>query len=156
VLKTAPVNHRIVGSENVPISSLCFFITDHNPAHNIASTNSVTPLNNIPPERSIFGLPHPYRFSSLDKKVSYDFVPAWQQGDKKGRRSSPLFIHITAFTDNQGQARYRPLLLLLPVQFLPSKAQLAVSVDKTFVGNVPLPTNYKTISTFLSTYFTKC
>lgn len=161
ILDTAPADHRIVGGigKYVRISptNFPFFATDHNRVHAIASTSTVASPNDVPPNRSIFGLPHPYRFSSLNgTKVSFDFVPSWTADNTKGRRASPLFVHIAAFTNEQGRARYRPLLLLLPARFLPVNAQLDVSVHSSHVGDIPAPTDYTPIQNFLTTYFTSC
>lgn len=157
VTRTALAGQRIINAADVPISGLQFFRTDHNSAHNTASTGSIIPPNNVSPQRAIFGLPHPYRFSSLNgRRVNYDFIPVWQEGNKKGRRSSPVFIHVTTYTNDADQVRYRPLLLLLQAKFLPNNAQLEVSVDGSSIGNVPSPTNYVPISNFLSANFKKC
>jgi CRISPR-associated protein Cmr1 len=157
----APTNHRIVGQigNYVAISTAAFpfFSSDHNQVHAIASTNMVFPPNNVPPERSIFGIPHPYRFSSLNgRKVSFDFMPSWSQGNKKGRRASPLHVHIAAFANPGGQVKYRALLLLMPARFLPVDARLEVSIGGTRVGDVPAPTSYTPITNFLSNNFALC
>ncbi|MHB8474078.1 MAG: type III-B CRISPR module RAMP protein Cmr1 [Gammaproteobacteria bacterium] len=153
VVKTASAGHRIVGGDEVKETDLFFYETDHHQVHAIASTQSVAAPYDVPPERSSFGLPHPYRFSSLDgKKVSFDYKP----GKEKGRRASPLLVHIATFTNGQGQIRYRPLLLLLQATFLPAAATLSVSVDGKNIGTVPSPTDYTPVKTFLSTHFAAC
>lgn len=153
VTRRASPGHRIIGNNEVNETGLLFYATDHHHVHAIASTNSVATSHNVPPERSIFGLPHPYLFSSLDrKKVSFDYKP----GREKGRRASPLLVHIATFTNSQGQTRYQPLLLLLQANFLPTNTRLNVSVDGNNIGTVPSPTDYTPIRTFLSTHFTAC
>ncbi len=153
IARTASPNHRIVsnisgvGSNECRETDLPFYGTDHHHVHHIASKGVVTPPHNVPPERSIFGLPHPYRFSSLDgRKVSFDYEPS----KEKGRRASPLFVHIAAFTDGAGQTQYRPLLLLLQPDFLPQGAKLIVSVGTRKIGTVQAPTDYGPIKVFLS------
>jgi CRISPR-associated protein Cmr1 len=149
-LETAKPGHRILekGKPQVPIGQLNFW-TDHNHVHAIASTGKVVSPHDIPPERVIFGLPHPYRFSSLGgRKVSYDFIPSWDATDAKGRRASPLFVHIVAFQEN-GKPRYRPILLLLPAKFLPNGERLRVSVDGADVGDVNPPINDSAIQRYL-------
>ncbi len=151
VLRTASAGNRIVGGNEVEEKELLFYSTDHHNVHKIASTEVLKLPYNVPPQRSIFGLPHPYRFSSLNgKKVSFDYIP----GREKGRRASPLFVHISAFTDSTNQTQYRPLLLLLQADFLPQNTRLSVSVGTNSVGTVLSPTDYTPIKTFLSTHFT--
>jgi CRISPR-associated protein Cmr1 len=159
VTRTASTGCRIAGNIDIPNTpaNFPFFTTDHNQVYNIASTLSITPPNNVAPERSIFGIPHPYFFSSNGAKVNFDFVPPWPRGNStKGRRASPLFIHIATFTNAQNQVRYRPLLLLLPAQFLPANSHLDVSVGRHRVGVAPIPTNYTPIHNFLTKHFTAC
>jgi CRISPR-associated protein Cmr1 len=153
VVREASAGYRIVGNNEVKESDLLFYATDHHHVYTIASTNRVAAPHNVPPKRSIFGLPHPYRFSSLGgEKVSFDYKP----GREKGRRASPLLIHIVAFTNIQDQIRYRPLLLLLQANFLPATALLSVSVGQHAVGTVPSPTDYTPVKEFLSKHFTAC
>jgi len=160
--RIAAAGTRFITDDNnrpvsVPEADLNFYITDHHQVHTIASTKSINRMTGIAPLRSIFGLPHPYRFTS-GKKVTFDFVPPWSPGTtSKGRRASPLFLHIATFVNAHNQQKFRPLLLLLPADFLPTHAQLEVSMGRgPSVGSVPAPTNYVPIQTFLSTHFTSC
>lgn len=66
------------------------FKNDHDQMQQVAGGANPRQL----PERSVFGLPHNYFFSSSKKKV--DITP---DGDRN-RRASPLFIHIHQFPDN--------------------------------------------------------
>jgi hypothetical protein len=161
VLDSAPKDHRIVGKirnhEKIDPATFPFFATDHNKVYTIASRSSIAPPNNVPPERAIFGLPHQYRFSSLkNKKVSFDYVPSWTTDNSKGRRASPLFIHVAAFTTARNEIKYRPLLLLLPTVFLPRDSRLDVSVNSSRIGTVPGPTDYGPIEKLLNTKFAAC
>lgn len=61
------------------------------------------------PERTLFGLPHNYYFSSISKKA--EVAPAKPGLD---RRASPLLIHIHAFEDT-----YAAVVTVIPAQFLP-------------------------------------
>jgi CRISPR-associated protein Cmr1 len=64
-----------------------------------------------PPQRSVFGLPHNYFFSSTRGKVDIHV----KKGPAGERRSSPLCIHPHAFADGSCVL----VLLLLPAVFLP-------------------------------------
>lgn len=80
------------------------FIEDHDNVY--AAINSNKPLTQLP-KRSVFGLPHNYHFSSGgDMEVA---------PDKKGRRASPLLIHIHQFPNGDCVA----LQTLLQSLFLP-------------------------------------
>ena len=151
VIRTAQPGFRIVDGCDVPQTSLRFFPTDYYHVHAIASAGTVAPPHDVPPERSIFGLPHPYRFSSRDgTKVTFDFEPSWGQDHAKGRRASPLLMHIAAFTRN-GRRKYQPLCLLLSADFLPANERIQISVDNAHAGEVSPPTDYQVIRDFLTT-----
>jgi len=83
------------------------------------------------PRRSVFGYPHNYFFSS--DKANVDIAPA---GEGRGRRASPLFIHIHRFPDGTNAA----LQLLLPATFLPlyDRVALKSKSGKTFQLDAPL------------------
>ncbi len=149
VIRTALPGCRIVGNDDVKETELNFYTTDHHHVYDIANNGKVLAPHNVPPQRAIFGLPHPYRFSN-EKKVSFDYIPS----KEKGRRASPLMIHIIEFANSRGQSQFRPLLLLLQAKFLPENANLNVSVGKNNVGVVPSPTEYTPIKKFLTTKFT--
>lgn len=68
---------------------------------------------NTTPQRSVFGLPHNYFFSSLvapNNKV--DFAPSMQD---RSRRASPLMIHVHQFPNQQVAL----IQTLFPATFLP-------------------------------------
>ena len=69
------------------------------------------------PERSVFGLPHNYFFSSTKAKVDFT-VGEKERG--RSRRASPLFIHVHQFPDDKALL----LHLLLPARFLTPGDQL--------------------------------
>ncbi|MDD5034705.1 MAG: type III-B CRISPR module RAMP protein Cmr1 [Methylococcaceae bacterium] len=152
---TAPAGYRyITRGRTAATGTLNFYTSDHYHVHAIASAYNVQSPHNIPPKRSIFGLPHPYHFSSLNgRNVTFDFVPSWGQEHGKGRRASPLLMHIAAFTHN-GQRKFQPLLLLMPAAFLPTNEQVQVSVGNTHVGAISPPRNYRVIHDFLVSQFT--
>jgi CRISPR-associated protein Cmr1 len=90
------------------------FSSDHDIAYQVAQGQTVT----THPERVVFGLPHNYFFSSL--KAQVDVNPVHQQegawkSDGRGRRASPLFIHMHQFPDGQCAA----IQTLMPATFLP-------------------------------------
>ena len=64
------------------------------------------------PERSVFGLPHNYYFSSNGSKV--DFTLGEKERTQRSRRASPLFIHVHRFPDGSTLL----LHLLFPARFL--------------------------------------
>ncbi len=147
-----PEGERYVSrNTTVPIEELNFYTTDHHQVNAISSNTRLAASNGVAPKRSIFGLPHQYKFSS-GKKVSFDFMSE----NEKGRRASPLFIHISAFTNSQGSTSYRPFLLLLQARFLPPNAKLDVLVDQQNVGQISAPSDYTPIHKFLSTHFDEC
>lgn len=71
------------------------------------------------PQRSVFGLPHNYFFSSRKKGV--DFSPA---GKERSRRASPLLIHVHQFPDEKTALIHT----LLPATFLPEKEPLEFKI----------------------------
>lgn len=83
------------------------FRADHDDVLRVSKNNQPVKL----PERSEFGLPHNYFFSSTGGKV--DIAPA---EDSRNRRASPLFIHIHRFPDGQ----HALVQALLPATFLPA------------------------------------
>lgn len=82
------------------------FVSDHDNALKAASGEMIALL----PERSVFGLPHNYFFSSNQARL--DIAP---EVPSMNRRASPLFIHIHQFPDGQCLA----IQSLLAGQFLP-------------------------------------
>ncbi|MBU0655547.1 MAG: type III-B CRISPR module RAMP protein Cmr1 [Gammaproteobacteria bacterium] len=74
------------------------------------------------PDRSVFGLPHNYFFSSTKKKA--DFAPAAKE---RTRRASPLFIHTHQFPDK----KVAVIQTLLPATFLPQGDNLEFKVGSS-------------------------
>ncbi len=71
------------------------------------------------PKRAAFGLPHNYFFSSSYKSGSVNFV----EGDKEGRRASPLFISVQELVNR----RYAVVVTFLPAIFLSDGGQVTIS-----------------------------
>jgi CRISPR-associated protein Cmr1 len=82
------------------------FQEDHDLAKAAANGEKVSTL----PQRSLFGLPHNYFFSS--DKTKLDIAPA---GKGRTRRASPLWMHAHQFPDGSAAVIHT----LLPAQFLP-------------------------------------
>jgi len=75
------------------------------------------------PERSAFGLPHNYFFSSLDGKYVPNKCDVYNKdGGQPGRRSSPLFIHVQGFTNGMAGGAF----LFLPAPFLKDKKKVTI------------------------------
>lgn len=96
------------------------FRSDHDLMNGVASGQAATSH----PGRAVFGLPHPYYFSSTRKKATVK--PA-----AHNRRASPLLIHIHRFPSGGSAA----VLTFLPSEFLPNGEELLVGQT-----NVPLNT----------------
>lgn len=100
------------------------FIEDHDLMLNFLNGKAPSSA----PRRAAFGLPHNYRFSSNGKSGNVD----WMDHDGKGRRGSPLFIHVQSFSDNSACG----LFTFLPAELIPAGKKLTLS------GNgqkVPVP-----------------
>jgi CRISPR-associated protein Cmr1 len=68
------------------------------------------------PDRVVFGLPHNYFFGSVrGAKVDVNPVGGSGKSEGRGRRASPLFIHLHEFPDGKCAA----IQALLPARFLP-------------------------------------
>jgi CRISPR-associated protein Cmr1 len=91
------------------------FPEDHDGMRQAANGSKPSAL----PKRSVFGYPHNYFFSSDRAKV--DISP---KGEGRGRRASPLFIHIHSFPDGSHAA----LQLLLPATFLPPQDRVELKI----------------------------
>ncbi len=64
------------------------------------------------PQRTVFGLPHNYFFSSSQPAKKADFAPSMQD---RSRRASPLMIHVHQFPNQ----RVALIQTLFPATFLP-------------------------------------
>lgn len=110
------------------------------------------------PERSVFGLPHNYYFSS--KK---DILPAKGKLDvnyiatdkKDGRRASPLLLHIHPLRDNQ----FAALNILMPAQFLPEGKKVQIRIKVTSNRNkeedVPANPDWQILHSYLNRFMDK-
>lgn len=76
------------------------------------------------PDRSVFGLPHNYFFSSVIPSKKADFAPASKD---RTRRASPLFIHTHQFPDK----KVAVIQTLLPATFLPQGDELEFKVGRS-------------------------
>lgn len=88
------------------------FVADHDLMFNASEGQDV----NRTPKRTVFGLPHNYRFSS-GEKVGVNYKP--ESGE--GRRASPLLLHIHRVGD-----QYLAIHTLLKARFLPERAKIEV------------------------------
>lgn len=71
------------------------------------------------PKRAAFGLPHNYFFSSTRMSGNVDLM----DNEGKGRRGSPLFIHVQSFSDNSACG----LFTFLPAELIPAGKKLTLS-----------------------------
>ena len=81
------------------------------------------------PQRTVFGLPHNYFFSSTKGKADVNYAPEGQEG----RRASPLLLHIHPVSDGG----YVAIHTLMPAQFLPPGGQIRIKTR----GNFDVPSN---------------
>jgi CRISPR-associated protein Cmr1 len=89
------------------------FKSDHDWAYAVADGKSQADL----PKRAVFGLPHPYFLSSINKSVAVDV-------DKgNGRRASPLFAHIHQLPSGDCLLTH----LVLRSRFMPSSMMINVT-----------------------------
>jgi CRISPR-associated protein Cmr1 len=100
------------------------FTTDHDAIHKAVK------YGNCPvslPKRSIFGLPHNYFFSSVSGGTA-DIQPI---GEKRGRRASPLLVHIHKFPDGTLVA----IQTVLKADFLPVNDRVEIKTYKLQKNN---------------------
>ena len=102
--------HR-VGREN----ALQLFNNDHDIMFNFLADGSISEH----PKRLVFGLPHNYFFSSIDRRATHK-ANVSGAGDSP-RRASPLFIHVHKFPDGT----YAAIQTLIPATFLPDNAKIS-------------------------------
>jgi CRISPR-associated protein Cmr1 len=103
------------------------FPSDHDLARDVATG---TPISEHP-DRVVFGLPHNYFFTSIhptrDAKVDVNPVHLKAGSTKwtsegRGRRASPLFIHLHQFPNGHCVA----IQALLPATFLPDSDRIEI------------------------------
>ncbi len=83
------------------------------------------------PKRAAFGLPHNYFFSSTKMSGNVDLM----DGESKGRRGSPLFIHIQGFSDNSACG----VFTFLPATLIPPANKILISGRGRPTVKVPPP-----------------
>lgn len=99
----------------------------------------VTDGSNPPsvPKRAAFGLPHNYFFSSVRRKGEINLM----EGNKKGRRASPLLFHIHEFTPLAGQQPQACVVAnFLPARLIPRDQKVRFSTDnesETYTRRIP-------------------
>jgi CRISPR-associated protein Cmr1 len=129
------------------------FQTDYDLARNVATGTNVS--NH--PDRVVFGLPHPYFFSSIkpiqDAKV--DVHPVHESGttwttEERGRRASPLFIHLHQFPNGECAA----IQALLPATFLPDadKIEMKGSARHSATCQISPHINWAVLHDFLDRF----
>lgn len=117
------------------------FIPDHNLV--LSATNGK--CISCAPERSVFGLPHNYFFSSSGGKADINYAP----GGTDARRASPLLLHIHRFPDGKCLAVHT----LLPATFLPDGARIRVK-SKTN-SQVSFTPDWQVLHTFPNRFETR-
>ena len=83
------------------------------------------------PKRAAFGLPHNYFFSSTKMSGNVDLM----DNDGKGRRGSPLFIHVQGFSDNSACG----VFTFLPATLIPPTKKIRISGRGRPTVDVPPP-----------------
>lgn len=87
------------------------------------------------PDRSIFGLPHNYFYSSLRSGAELNIF----DNGKKGRRASPLFFKVYQFEKSKMCC---VIAMFLPSQFLPKDVKLTYTKENKEFVYVDPPTNF--------------
>lgn len=108
-------------------------------------SKGITP--NSPPLRAAFGLPHNYFFKDEQiKKVDINFM----ENGKKGRRASPLFLHIYEKDDKNSCV----IATFLPARLIPANEQVTITAGHREV-NLDLPNNFQAITDLLDEFKTQ-
>lgn len=104
-----------------------------------------------PPLRAAFGLPHNYYFSDLNNRnVDMNYM----EGDKKGRRASPLFFKVYEKNDKACL-----IAIFLPARLIPENRTVRIEAYKKLANgqkitahttNVELPNNFHAINDMLN------
>lgn len=89
------------------------------------------------PRRVVFGLPHSYFFKSMDQKATVN-------AEHRGRRASPLFIHIHALDKGE----YAAVATLIPASFLPDGERIAIRGGRQRSAYLPCNVDYTVIENF--------
>ena len=117
------------------------FIPDHDLVQSATNGERISRA----PERSVFGLPHNYFFSSTKGKADINYAP----DGTDARRASPLLLHIHRFSEGKCLAVHT----LLPATFLPEREKIRVK-SKT-KSEVPFTPDWQVLHTFLNRFKTK-
>ena len=112
------------------------FKTDHDLMLNFLKGGKTTSA----PKRAAFGLPHNYFFSSTKMSGNVDLL----ENGGKGRRASPLLIHVQEFSDSSACG----VLTFLPAELLPSGKTLTLSGGNNKSTSVPAP-DFSAITQFM-------
>lgn len=98
----------------------CEFWDDHDKAYDLYGKRKLAKgeRENIAlPRRVVFGLPHNYSLSSIEKTLHIDM--------EGGRRASPLKAHVHKLSDNS----YILVHFLMDAKFLPDEASVVINRD---------------------------
>ncbi len=112
---------------------------DHDLMFDFLTNPAFTPTT--APQRAIFGLPHNYFFRRSNLKAGVDLLEA----GAKGRRASPLFLHVQKLANGQACA----VATVLPARFLPPGQQITLSSERGRTAKVN-PPGYKALADFLN------
>jgi CRISPR-associated protein Cmr1 len=118
------------------------FSTDHDLVLKVAQGETVT----THPDRVAFGLPHNYFFSS-GAKVDVNPVGGSGKSEGRGRRASPLFIHLHQFPDGKCAA----IQALLPAIFLPPSDRIELK-SRQATSQVSPEIDWNVIDRFLDRF----
>lgn len=102
-----------------------------------------------PPLRAAFGLPHNYFYTSLGgRKGGVDFM----DGNKPGRRASPLLLHVHEFTKPTGGKPDGACVVatFLPARLIPAGATVRVSGQGQTDVPLALPDDFSAVAGFVN------
>lgn len=114
------------------------FVADHDLIYAATQGKPVSKA----PQRTVFGLPHNYFFSSSKGKADVNYAPE----GKDGRRASPLLLHIHALSETD----YLAVHTLLPARFLPEAAQIRIKAQRT--NMVEAKVDWQVLSNYLDRF----
>lgn len=114
------------------------FVADHDLIYAATQGKPVSEA----PQRTVFGLPHNYFFSSSKGKADVNYAPE----GKDGRRASPLLLHIHALSETD----YLAVHTLLPARFLPEAAQIRIKAQRT--NMVEAKVDWQVLSNYLDRF----
>ncbi len=147
------------GSESAPFKSpmdMCDFMgfllnayrSYYEPDYSNVKSALNTAGKNVPSidvERSVFGLPLPFYFSSIRRKGAVHL----HHGSEKARRASPLILKVIG-----DKRQFEGMIIFMPSDFKPSKSQLFLwneeKENKRIITSVGYP-NFSVIGNFLNT-----